>query len=142
MFELMLIVFLLVGGVVGGGVLSFVTGIPELGIPFVVTGGFLGVAFAYWILLMWKRRTMLKVVSVPTLMNQFDDALKLPVDFKLRLMQYFRYSESEPKSNSAPFRSSMPMWTIVTEYLRTPSRSADQLRAILFRIRERLRGAK
>ncbi len=142
MFELMLIVFLLIGGLLGGGVLAFATGIPELGIPFVMIGGFLGVAFAYWILLVWKRRTIRDAASVPSLMNQFDDALKQPVDFKLRLMQYFRYSESEPKSDSKPFRSSMPMWTIVTEYWRTPSRSAEQLRAILIRIRERLRGVK
>lgn len=142
MFELMLIVFLLIGGVVGGGVLSFATGIPELGIPFVLIGGFLGVAFAYWILSLWKRRTLRRAAFVPSLMNHFDDTLKQPVDFKLRLMQYFRYSDSDPKSDSAPFRSSMPMWTIVTEYWRTPSRSAEQLRAILIRIRERLRGVK
>jgi hypothetical protein len=142
MFELMLIVFLLIGGLLGGGVLAFASGISELFIPFVVIGGLLGVAFAYWILLVWKRRIIRNAAFVPSLMNQFDDALKQPVDFKLRLMQYFRYSESDPKSDSTPFRSSMPMWTIVTEYWRTPSRSAEQLRAILIRIRERLRGAK
>ena len=140
MLELLLITFLMIAGLVSGVVLASVVGIPSIGLPSAFIGGFFGIAIAYRILAIHKHRMIRTVARVPNSLRQTIDEAVESVDFGIRLSHYLHRSETE--SNSMPYRSSMPLWTIVKEYWRTPTRSADQIRAVLLRIRERLRQSK
>jgi hypothetical protein len=138
MLELLLINIFLISGVVAGGAMgASVSVLPESVIIFAVVGGFVGVANAYVILSTFKKSEPKQKAAV----QRAPTVAKLPVGtqvgFRTRMYNFLKVKESDvPELDN--YKSSMPFWSIVDVCWKRTVRTADEIRAVLMRIRERL----
>jgi hypothetical protein len=137
MLELLLIIVFLISGAAMGGAIG-VNAFPEIAILLAIVGGFVGVANAYAILTAVKTaRTKSK--KTPTQRPPAVERLPVgtQVGFRQRMFNFLKVKESDvPESDN--FKSSMPFWTVVDVCWKKTVRTAEEIRAVLLRIRKRL----
>ncbi|HBE67226.1 MAG TPA: hypothetical protein DDW52_03665 [Planctomycetaceae bacterium] len=139
MLELALIVLLLICGAGLGGVAGASSGIPMLGLLLAVIGGFAGAILAYIILYYAKRRTLRTKAALPRTTAQPPVGTRVP--FSKRMANFLKIEEPE-LLRSDSHKSSMPFWSLLDVYWRRTTRTAQELRTILLRIRKHLRSSE
>jgi hypothetical protein len=141
MIELALIVVLLICGTAAGGALGATSGIPTLALLLAASGGFAGATFAYTIL-HFVKHTRSKTKANDDRPRMIAPApIGTDVAFRTRMANYLKVNEPEVLQSDS-YKSSMPFWSIVDVYWRRTTRSAQEIRTILLRIREHLRGSR
>jgi hypothetical protein len=141
MIELALILLLLFCGAGLGGLSGAASGIPAVGYLLAVVGGVGGTILAYFILSLKKRAAANRESNHQGPRAIVEAPISTQIAFRARLANFLKITEPEVlKSDS--YKSTMPFWSVVHVYWRRTTRSAQEIRAILVRIRKHLRKPK
>jgi hypothetical protein len=139
MLELMLIVALLIFGTALGGLAGTGSGNSTVTQLLAIIGGVSGTALAYFILAINKTIRSRENATVKHPRTIERTAISTHRTFKTRLANYLGIGEAELLEADS-YKSSMPFWSMVDVYWRRTTKTAQQIREVLLRIRERLRG--
>ncbi len=138
MAELFLIVSYMICGTIIGGSIGAASGFPTLALPLAFVGGSVGIAVAYINLGLIKSAKLKRdaLVKRPPVVEQ--TAIGTQFTFRARMSKYLRISESDLQESES-YKSTMPFWSIVDVYRRRTTRTAEAIRRILWRMRDRFR---
>ncbi len=139
MLERALNVIPLIIGTAIGGVIGANSGLLRL--PITAIGGIAGTILAYTFL-HFVRGTRSKRKSNDDRPRTFQPTpMGTQVPFHVRMANYLKLDETEVLQSDS-YKSSMPFWSLIDKYWLRSTRSAQEIRTILLRIRDHLRSSR
>jgi hypothetical protein len=140
MLELALILVLVICGAALGGALGAASTVPGLALLLAAIGAAAGTFFAYAILHVVKRSASKRKADNDRPRSIAPSPIGTQVAFRTRMANYLKMDEPEVLQSDS-YKSSMPFWSLVDGYWRKPTRTAEEIRTLLLRIRKLLRSS-